>query len=77
MKSVDILGLFDDESKGKEGASSMEMKAFHVRYNFEISIHNSIYSIYKRKIDTTYSIPTLYTQNKYPCHTLNKLLYYL
>lgn len=35
-----MLGLFDDERKGKEDTNSMEMKAFHVRESFEIGLHN-------------------------------------
>lgn len=46
MKSVDILGLLVDESKEKEGASNVEMKAFHVRESFEIGLHNTIYSMH-------------------------------
>lgn len=45
MKNVDILGLFDDERKGKADASSVEIKAFHVRESFEVGLHNTIYSI--------------------------------
>ena len=44
MKSVDILGFFDDVGKEKAGANSAEIKVFHVRESFEVGLHNTVYS---------------------------------